>query len=380
MYDSYLEALQHYEGETLSIRKGRGAWICQWSDGSVKQLKEYRGTVRRLEFETAVLEELGERGIALTDRYVRNQDGELLTVAEDGTKYVLKEWFSDRECSLRDSREMLGAVSHIARLHQAMGEIAWRDEWDLRSMLPPGPLSEMRRHTREMKRVRTFIRNQKKKGDFERCVIAHFDSYYEEALQAQEGLEHLLCPGIRKEPPVAGPVVCHSIRKELPVAGPVVGNLLDIRMSTGAETGRDGAREEKGENACLPQALCHGDLDQHHILIRGPEAVFIEFNQMHRGIQMTDLYRFLRKCLERQDWDGGLGLAMIERYDRVRPISREERKCLYYLFLYPEKYWKQLNYYNSANKAWIPEKNVEKLKAIEARQKSRKLFLSKINL
>ena len=28
---------------------------------------------------------------------------------------------------------------------------------------------------------------------------------------------------------------------------------------------------------------------------------------------------------------------------------------------YPEKYWKQLNYYYNANKAWIPDKNVEKL-------------------
>lgn len=328
MYDSYLEVLQHFEGEALSVRKGRGAWICQWSDGSVKQLKEYRGTLKRLEFETTVLEELGNQGITRTDRYVRNQDGNLLTAAEDGTNYVLKEWFIDRECSLRDSREILESVSHIARLHQAMGEIAWRKEWDLRSMLPPDPLSEMRRHTREMKRVRTFIRNQKKKGDFERCVIARFDSYFDEALQAQEGL----------------------------------GSLMETTQ------------------VVLPRQICHGDLDQHHILICGRDVAFIEFNQMHLGIPMTDLCRFLRKCLERQDWDESLGLAMIERYDRVRPISLNERKCLYYLLLYPEKYWKQLNYYNNANKAWIPEKNVEKLNALEIRQKSRKEFLAKIYL
>ncbi len=36
------------------VRRGRGAWICEYPDG-LKLLKEYRGTVKRLEFEDAVL-------------------------------------------------------------------------------------------------------------------------------------------------------------------------------------------------------------------------------------------------------------------------------------------------------------------------------------
>ena len=83
---------------------------------------------------------------------------------------------------------------------------------------------------------------------------------------------------------------------------------------------------------------------------------FIEFNQMHLGDQMTDLYRFMRKAMEKHGWDPRLGASMMESYDRVLPTSREDRACLYYLFLYPEKYWKQLNYYMNTNKAWIPEK------------------------
>lgn len=324
MNDSYMDVLQQYEGETEVVRRGRGAWICERSDG-IKLLKEYRGTLKRLEFEDAVLKELQERGIQSVDRYVRNREGELITIAGDGTKYILKDWFLERECNLKDSREILVCVSRIAWMHRAFRQIAWQEEWDLGSMLPPGLDKEMKRHSREMKRVRTFISNKRKKSEFELCVMQHFDSFYKQALEAQTGLELL---------------------------------------------------GEKQEQSRL--FLCHGDLDQHHVLMGCGDVAFIEFNQMHRGNQMTDLYRFMRKVMEKHNWNEYLGLSMVEEYERIVPIDKEDRDCLYYLFLYPEKYWKQLNYYYNANKAWIPAKNVEKLKNLEAQQEGRNQFLAKI--
>ena len=70
MNDSYLEVLRQYEGEVTGVRRGRGAWICEYPDG-LKLLKEYRGTVKRLEFEDAVLGALEQQGICRTDRYGR---------------------------------------------------------------------------------------------------------------------------------------------------------------------------------------------------------------------------------------------------------------------------------------------------------------------
>lgn len=324
MNDNYLDVLQQYEGETLEVRRGRGAWICERTDG-MKLLKEYRGTQKRLEFEETVLAALREMGIYSVDQYVRNREGELLTSAEDGTKYILKDWFPDRECNLKERREILSAVSWIAKLHQAFRQISWREEWNLGSMLPPRLAEEMQRHSREMKRVRNFISSKRKKSEFELCVMQHFTVFYAQAQEAQKGLELL------------------------------------------------------GENHEQSRLfLCHGDLNQHHILMRERDAAIIEFNQMHQGEQMSDLYHFMRKVMEKHNWSEQLGLAMIDAYDRILPIGERDRKCLYYLFLYPEKYWKQLNYYYNANKAWIPEKNVEKLRNLELQQDQKMDFLAKI--
>ena len=99
---------------------------------------------------------------------------------------------------------------------------------------------------------------------------------------------------------------------------------------------------------------------------------------MHLGVQMEDLYYFLRKIMEKHDWNERLGRQVMESYERVLPVSEVERQVLYYLFLYPEKYWKQINFYYNANKAWIPEKNVEKLKTLESQKEARRRFLSRI--
>ena len=114
------------------------------------------------------------------------------------------------------------------------------------------------------------------------------------------------------------------------------------------------------------------------MLIGERNTAFIEFNQMHLGQQMTDLYRFMRKVMEKYGWNERLGASMLESYDRVLSVSREDREILYCLFLYPEKYWKQLNYYFNANKAWVPDKNVEKLKSMEAQEAARRRFLEEI--
>ena len=48
------------------------------------------------------------------------------------------------------------------------------------------------------------------------------------------------------------------------------------------------------------------------------------------------------------------------------------------MFLYPEKYWKQINFYYNANKAWIPARNIEKLRSLEEQQPVRNRFLEQI--
>ncbi|WP_124068131.1 spore coat protein CotS [Clostridium sp. E02] len=324
MNEKYTEVLSQYELEILDVKRGRGAWLCETNRG-LKLLREYKGTIKRLEFEDQVFSQLEESGHLNVDRYVRNQQGEILSSAEDGTRWIVKDWFSDRECNLKDSKEVLCAIERIALLHKIFQSIEFKDEWDLGSILVQQPAQEMERHNRELIRARGFIRNKRKKSEFELCVMGNYDVFFDQAMEACRGLT--------------------------------------------------GFCEEKGIGEGF---LCHGDLNQHHILVGVYEGAIVEFNRMHRGMQMGDLYHFMRKAMEKHDWNLKLGMTMLETYSKVVPLSNADRTCLYYLFLYPEKYWKQINFYYNANKAWIPSRNIEKLRDLEIQQPMRNRFLTSI--
>lgn len=335
MNEKYVEALEQYELEIFSVRKGRGAWICETEDGC-KLLKEYRGTVKRLEFEDQVLGALDTGSALRTERYVRNREGSLLSMSGDGTRYVLKDWFLDRECDLKDGREIRLAAERLAMLHRSLRKIPFQEEWNLGSILVEPLEIELERHNRELQRARNYIRGKRRKSEFELCVIGNYSMFYEQAVQAVEGLKGLW---------------------------------EDTRAASLDSTGSTGTK---------PLYLCHGDLDQHHMLMGDGYTAIIEYNRMHLGVQAMDLYRLMRKVMEKHSWNVDLGRSMLEAYERILCMTRKERRCLYYMFLYPEKYWKQINFYFNANKAWIPARNIEKLRSLEEQQASRNRFLEQI--
>ena len=224
MNEKYVEALPQYDLEVGNVRKGRSGWLCETGQG-IKLLKEYRGTMKRLEFETQVLGQVREAGSVQVDAYIRTSQGELISLAEDGTRFVMKDWYLDRECNLKDREEILEAVTQIARLHKVFQTIPVQEEWNLGSIMVQPIDQELERHNRELQRARNYIRGKRKKTEFELCVIGNFQMFYEQAQRAQEGLEALW-------------------------------------------------KEEEASRAFL----CHGDLDHHHVLMGNRYVAFIEYN------------------------------------------------------------------------------------------------------
>lgn len=319
MNEKYLEGLAQYDRMTDSVRKGRSGWICE-TDRGTALLQEYRGTLRRLEFEDLVLSRVEEDGQIPVDQYIKTKEDSLIALGADGTRYVLKEWFTDRECSLKDHKEVLLAVRQIARLHKCLAKIPRSEEWNLGSIHGESLEQEMKRHNREMTRTRNYIKQKKKKTDFERCVMETFPAFFECAQEAEAGMAAL--------------------------------------------------KEKEHEDR-----LCHGNMDHHHILMGEGYTAVIEFHKMHLGDQMEDLYHFVRKTMEKHNWDIRLGQEMFAAYDRIMPLSMEKIESLYYLFLYPEKYWKQLNFYYNSKKAWFPARNMEKIRILMEQAENQKNFL-----
>ena len=101
------------------------------------------------------------------------------------------------------------------------------------------------------------------------------------------------------------------------------------------------------------------------------------FGQWSCDIQMADLYCFMRKILEKYQWDPGLAEKMLKTYHEKKPISAEEWENLKVRFSYPDKYWKLANYYYTHNKVLISGKNVEKLQTLILQKENWETFVTK---
>lgn len=324
MNDRALKVLEQYELEVISTRRGRGAYILETTQG-LRILSDYTGSENKALFQNRVMERIREGGYQKVDLLLPNKEGNLISRDWEDNKYVVKEWYTGRECDTSNESEIMAAVSNLARLHRLMH---LTDVSEFRqSFTAPEPLQEIRAQNAEMKKVRTFMRKKNTKCEFERLFLNCFSSYFEQASEAEEKLIHL-------------------------------------------EEHLSGAKEER------QGSICHGDYNHHHVLMSGYDIATTNFECCRFDFQINDLYRFMRKILEKHEWNPRLGMRMLENYTQVRPISRAERRLLYIKMLYPEKFRKLANYYYGSNKAWISRRFLDKLEKLNRQEEEKRVFVS----
>ena len=79
-------------------------------------------------------------------------------------------------------------------------------------------------------------------------------------------------------------------------------------------------RQKAMEEGCV----CHGEYNQHNVLMVRKKTAVTSFEHWGFDIQMADLYRFMRKILEKYNWDVRLGMEMLHTYHKIKEISPGE--------------------------------------------------------
>ena len=321
MNDRAVGLLDQYDIEVQRTRKGRGAILCDTDQGCLI-LKEYMGNAQRVAFQSKLLEQIREDGKVGVERILADKEGNLLVKDNDGVSYVLKTWYEGRECNFYDRAECVEAVKLLAGFHNSMEKVACDTQLPVSS-----PEKEYEKHNRELKKVRRFLREKGQKSWFEISLQQAFDGFLEQALDITEQWQQY-------------------------------------------------SHLSKDQPEC--SSLCHGDYQYHNIIKSDGTWYIINFEKILRDNPIRDLYLLLRKLLEKSNWSIPMGTELIAAYEEVRPISAYSRIDLYYRLAYPEKFWKIVNFYYNSRKAWIPERNMEKLNKLLEQEALKQDFLDKV--
>ena len=326
MNDRAVSLLEQYDIEVQNTKKARGAFLCETNLGTLI-FKEYNGNQERLSVQNRLLTSIESARHIWAEHIMTNKEGSLLVQDMDGTRYILKTYREGRECNIADRQECLEAVRLLARLHECT-----RVERLPGDYIPVfSPTKEYEKRNRELKRVRKYLKQRSQKSLFEIHLLQCFDTFYEQALKVSEGWKDYEA------------------------------EYQQWNLDSGVDSSY--------------YTCCHGDYQYHNILFDGREWFMINFEKWVVDNPIRDLFLLLRKLLEKNKWSLELGRELILAYEKEQPISSISRIDLYYRLSYPEKFWKIVNFYYNSGKAWIPEKNLEKLEKLLNQEQEKKHFL-----
>lgn len=328
MNEKALSVIGQYGLEVRKSVRTRGG-IAVLTDDGYKLLYECTRSDSYYERENMITAGIKRTGFEYIDTYVMTAEGTLFSQDAQGRKYILKDWFDAQECDIRNETHVAMAAGTLAVLHGHMmnmdkceHELKYNNATDMRMKFD--------KHTKEMRMVGNYLKGKKNKNEFEMLMRRSLMTFHEEALIAAQELEE-----------------------------------MDY-----------GSRIEKARTS---YEMCHGSYNYHNVLFTDRVCAVTGFEHCCVDCQINDLYQFMRKLLEKNGWDERAGHSVIEAYSEVRPVSDDDMKLLRINFLYPEKFWKVINFYNNSNKSWIPRKSIEKLEGVLAQNDARRAFIETLH-
>lgn len=328
MNEKALSVIGQYGLEVRKSVRTRGG-IAVLTDDGYKLLYECTRSDSYYERENMITAGIKRTGFEYIDTYVMTAEGTLFSQDAQGRKYILKDWFDAQECDIRNETHVAMAAGTLAVLHGHMmnmdkyeHELKYNNATDMRMKFD--------KHTKEMRMVGNYLKGKKNKNEFEMLMRRSLMTFHEEALIAAQELEE-----------------------------------MDY-----------GSRIEKARTS---YEMCHGSYNYHNVLFTDRGCAVTGFEHCCVDCQINDLYQFMRKLLEKNGWDARAGHSVIEAYSEVRPVSDDDMKLLRINFLYPEKFWKVINFYNNSNKSWIPRKSIEKLEGVLAQNDARRAFIETLH-
>ena len=327
MNERDLQVLEQYPFTVNANWRTRGAFLLDTSAGRLL-IREFSGSTYKLQKEQELLLHLRDCGY-LVDRMEPDKEGRLATVYREYDQFVVKESLDGRECDTRSESEILKAASLLAGLHKELRGISEVTEEERLRLAAADITEELERHNRELRKIYGFIRKKNRKNEFESAYLT-------------------CCPS----------VLLDAQKIERSIRASAYGKLREQALTEGH--------------------FSHVEYIHHNILVGNGQMAVINFEKFALDVQVNDLYLFLRKIMEKQNYDFRLGSRIVHAYEQVRPLSQEEREYMSLRMQYPEKFWKLANYYYNTNKAWIPGKHMEKLEKFLSQREKRVSFSKEI--
>lgn len=303
--NTIIRILSRYDLQSENISKNRSVYKVETDKGTIC-LKKIRSKKYKVINGMNLVNELKSNHFDNTAEYLKTTKGNLMVKYKNINFYVTK-WIDGRECNIDNKDELLNSVKLLAKFHKCSRKINTK-EIKLKNNLGKWPES-FNKKLHDLDKFRSFIKNKRIKSSFDNKYYECIDMFYKKGLMALSLLNS--------------------------------SNYYNL------------CRNDKEY-----KTICHNSFYYQNIIKNSEDYYLIDLNSIVFDLAVMDMGKFIRRIMYKKSyrWNFQKAKLIIETYNSVNKLSKEEIEIMLALIIFPHKFWKL------GRKKYVRHKNWNELK------------------
>lgn len=306
-----LKALSHYKYTPLYIHRKRSAYKIIAEEG-IFCLKRMKSGEEKVKNGYIVSEELLKLNFLHLAKYLTTKDKKLY-VLEKGYLFYMTTWIDGREANLNDVNEAIMAVRLLATFHIEVKKIQY-NKLKLRNN-SFNYQSEWEKKLKDLKKYSQIIDKKIISTEFDRAYSNELSHEYNYGLNALELISNCAYNKI---------------------------NNIEI-------------------------GICHDSYYYQNLIMFQDKLYIIDLDSLVLNVQIVDLAKLIRRLMYKAEysWDFSKASILIEEYDSIKPLSKNELYLIMSVVAFPHRFWKLGRKRYDKGTFWTEERYLKKLKKIQ---------------
>jgi len=288
-----IRILAHWGETPQEIKIVRDVYRIKTFNG-LRCLKEGRKNMHRVQFMMDGMNYVKGRGFTDMAYCIPAKDGSMF-IPYKNSYFFLQEWLEGDELNYLNRDDMLLAAETIGRFHRASIGFTPKQGYEAKNKLGKWP-KKLKEKRLDLKRYINIANEKDEPGNFDRKVILFSDWLLGHSLESIEKLNDS----------------CYR-------------DLVDEARDWGS--------------------LVHGDTAARNFIRLKNRMCLIDFDAIALDVNVTDLWRLLRRTLSRVRWELSLAEQILSAYNKYVPMDSRHKGVLGAFLQFPEIPWRIIREY-----------------------------------
>ncbi|URZ16279.1 CotS family spore coat protein [Clostridium felsineum] len=317
--------LSNYDLKLVHIKKIRSIYKIKTETNTVC-LKKISHEFKKVENGNYLVRELEKNEFHNLARYIATKEGKLI-VSYKNLAFYLMEWVDGEECNLNDINEAVKAAKLLAKFHLATQKIDLH-KIKLKKSNSKNWVNSFTKSIHDMEEFKKIIEGKKIKNKFDFMYEDLIDTYYDRGLFSIKILNESSYFNIMK-------------------------------------------------NFNFKKTVCHNSFYYQNIIKNKDMYYIIDLNSIIIDLPITDLGKMIRRLMSKNEymWDFEKAKTIIEGYNSVNKLSKDDIEIMLALIVFPHKFWKLGNKRYVKHKNWSENKYINRLDKIVSNNKYENNFI-----